>query len=255
VLATANSEIGRLSDLSINSDTTFNSLQALIASMQQDLQAQLQKQYRDFEVRIKSLLVGQGKANQSTASDTYEIESSTFDPSSTPKGQELAFNANTGKTDDESPEQSLEKQCLSDPHRSPHQEDSPYFQSYSKPFHLQDHSLPRSASKIKASDLPKFSGGKEEDVEIWIEQISAIFDVNRSSTSEIVAFLSVILKDHALRWFTRLGSKGRARLSTWTLWKHTLRQRFLKANYPRQGRTFSRNAQADLLQLSPSVLW
>jgi hypothetical protein len=68
-----------------------------------------------------------------------------------------------------------------------------------------------SSSKIKASDLPRFSGGKEEDAEVWIEQSSAIFDVNRSSISEIVAFLPVILKDNALQWFTRLGTKGRAR--------------------------------------------
>jgi hypothetical protein len=89
----------------------------------------------------------------------------------------------------------------------------------------------RSATKIKASDLPKFRGDKGEDVDVWIGQLSAIFDANNCSNSDIVAFLSVILKDTALKWFTRLGPKGRSQFLTWAHWQDALRQRFLKANY------------------------
>jgi hypothetical protein len=217
--------IDYLPDSSNKSDTTLNSLQSIIESMQHDLQVQLEKRQRDFEVRIKSLLIAQGKAGQPTVSDSSEIESSTFDASSSQKDQHLPINTNTGKPDDESRQYMLEQ------HGPPNRHRSPCFQSYSKPFHAQDQSLRSSASRIKASDLPKFSGHKEEDAEIWIEQISAIFHANNSSTSEIVALLSVILKNRSLQWFTRLGSKGRARLSTWTLWRDALRQRFLKANY------------------------
>jgi hypothetical protein len=56
-----------------------------------------------------------------------------------------------------------------------------------------------SASQIKLTGLPKLSGGKVEDIVIWIEQISAIFDVYGLSTSEIVAFLSEIFTDNALK--------------------------------------------------------
>ncbi|KAJ9110433.1 hypothetical protein QFC19_001559 [Naganishia cerealis] len=41
----------------------------------------------------------------------------------------------------------------------------------------------------------------------------------------------MVLKDTALKWFTRLGPKGRSQLHTWTHWQDALRQRFLKANY------------------------
>ncbi|KAJ9115538.1 hypothetical protein QFC24_006946 [Naganishia onofrii] len=85
--------------------------------------------------------------------------------------------------------------------------------------------------KIKPSDLPKFEGEKGEDVETWIEQLSGIFEATKCTNAEITAFLSVILKDTALKWFTRIGPKGRSQLPTWIHWQEGLRQRFLKANY------------------------
>jgi hypothetical protein len=79
--------------------------------------------------------------------------------------------------------------------------------------------------------LPRFQGEKTDDVEVWIGQVSAIFEANRCSSSEIVALLSVILKDTALKWFTRLGPKGRAKFTSWSHWQDALRQSFVKANY------------------------
>ncbi|KAJ9110851.1 hypothetical protein QFC19_001360 [Naganishia cerealis] len=99
------------------------------------------------------------------------------------------------------------------------------FEKYSAPAAFKSH------TKIKASDLPKFYGNKSADVEVWIEQLSAIFSSNGCTDSEIVALLSMVLKNTALKWFTRLGPKGRSQLHTWTHWQDALRQRFLKANY------------------------
>jgi hypothetical protein len=160
--------------------------------MQHDLQVVLEKRPRDFEVRIQSLLIGQGKASQ-PAVDTLEIESSTFDFSCSQKEQPLSINVNTGKLDDESHQHVLEPHCLPNRHLSP------CFHSYCELHHVRHQSLRSSASRLKASDLPRFSGHKEEDVKLWIEQISVIFPVNNSSTSENVAFLCVILKDRGLQ--------------------------------------------------------
>jgi hypothetical protein len=222
----------RLPYSALQQDETLNTLQALLVSMQHDLQIQLQNQQRDFEARMESLI--RRKENVGQGADTHELNEKRLSPVEPPdssKTQQPSLATHIGKTSNDTLEASSTGSRFPGPQQSQHREHSPYIHSYSKPFITHDHSLLEATSKIKASDLPKFSGGKDEDVETWIQQISAIFDVNRSSTSEIVAFLSVILKDTALRWFTRLGSKGRARLLTWTLWKEALRHRFLKANY------------------------
>jgi hypothetical protein len=213
-------------------DEILNTLEALLVSMQHDLQIQLQEQQRDFEARMESLIMEKENVGQRAEPPEPDAkEASAVEPPDSAKRQQPSLTTHIGKTGNDTLKASSTGSHLPDPQQSQNREHPPYVHSYSKPFITRDHSLLGPTSKIKASDLPKFSGGKDEDVETWIEQISAIFDVNRSSTSEIVAFLSVILKDTALRWFTRLGSKGRTRLSTWTLWKEALRQRFLKANY------------------------
>lgn len=118
--------------------------------------------------------------------------------------------------------------------RYPQVHNSRYAREPSYPY-THNHAYPSSHypahAKIKASYLPKFKGNKGEDVETRIEQLSAIFEANKCSDSKIVAFLSVILKDTALKWFTRLGPKGRFQFPTWMDWQDALRQRFLKANY------------------------
>jgi hypothetical protein len=132
---------GQAVNTSTDSDDSSDSLQALIVSLQHDLRVQLQKQQRDFEVRIQSLLMAQGKADHTTVSQSSEVESSTLDSRSTPKGQDLPLNANTGKANDKTLEPSLDERYLPDPQHSSHQEHSPYVQSFSKPFHIQGQSL------------------------------------------------------------------------------------------------------------------
>jgi hypothetical protein len=118
----------------------------------------------------------------------------------------------------------------SDPHHSPYLREPSYTHSYSHN-QAQPESSRCLSARIKASVLPKFRGDKEEDVEAWIEQVSAIFGAHGCTESATVAILSVILKHNALEWFTRLGCKGRSRLPTWIHWQEALRQLLLKANY------------------------
>jgi hypothetical protein len=97
--------------------------------------------------------------------------------------------------------------------RFPHAHHSQYVKEHSYPRSYLNANTPPLASiqntytKVKASDLPKFKGDKGEDVETWIEQLSAIFQANRCSDSEIVAFLSVILKRHRFEVVHSTGSQ------------------------------------------------
>jgi hypothetical protein len=79
--------IGQLLGSSSHSDDTFNSLQALIISMQHDLQVQLQTQQHDFEVRIRSLLIEHGKLAQPAVPDNWDRHPSTS-PSALPQIQD-----------------------------------------------------------------------------------------------------------------------------------------------------------------------
>jgi hypothetical protein len=82
---TSSGRFPRLPYSALQHEETLSALQALMTSMQHNLQVQLQKQQRDFEIRIKSLLIGQKGANQPTVSDTSETDSSACDPSSIPR--------------------------------------------------------------------------------------------------------------------------------------------------------------------------
>lgn len=85
-------------------------------------------------------------------------------------------------------------------------------------------------SKVRATDLPKFKGADDEDIELWIQQLSAIFEANRVSDAEILDHISITLKDNASLWYVKLGSDVRSSLATCDSWKHALPQRFQKAN-------------------------
>jgi hypothetical protein len=208
-------------------------LQAMIAAMQSNLQQQLQKQQQDFESRIETLMIGKGKnpeainssVDKASASTTLNLNNELQDSYIEPIND-----ADIGIASNDP----IEPQPKGS--RFPSTHHSQYVREPSYPFHTHRNANPPapahiSHSRVKASDLPKFKGDKGEDVEVWIEQVSAIFGANRCSDEEIVAFLSVILKDTALKWFTRLGLKGRSPFPTWSDWQDALRQRFLKANY------------------------
>jgi hypothetical protein len=204
----------------------------MMVQMQNTLQEQLQRQQNEFEVRMEALFIGKGKAAEvplPSSTATFKPPIPSLAPPSV--AEEMDEEQIGIATNDPQASQEVDGSL----HRSRHSQyvrqpsfPSTYTQNHS--YHVPSPSQ-NSHTKIKASDLPKFKGEKGDDVEVWIEQVSAIFEANRCNNSEIVAFLSVILKDNALKWFTRLGPKGRSQFPTWTHWQDALRQRFLKANY------------------------
>jgi hypothetical protein len=62
--------------------------------------------------------------------------------------------------------------------------------------------------KLKASDLPKFSGKDNEDVDQWIEKVSAIYEYSGVHDSDLLQQLPLVLQGNALTWFTQLGTTG-----------------------------------------------
>jgi hypothetical protein len=192
--------------------------------MHAEFQQQLQAQQRDFEVRIRQLST-KLKRDRDLASPSTPIYASS---------SHLSGPKKTLHTDEEGASQSQPhvdihhvKKLASNKSYPGQPSLSPNY-AHKDPCHLSATVPP---ARIKASDLPKFNGSKDEDVEIWLAQVSVIFDANKCADTEIVAYLSVTLKDTALKWFTRLGKKGRSRFITWIDWQDGLRQRFLKPNY------------------------
>lgn len=84
--------------------------------------------------------------------------------------------------------------------------------------------------KIKASDLPKFNGRDNEDVDQWIEKVSAIFEFSGVQDSDLLQQLPLILQGNALTWFTQLG-KERHALRTWNDWQLAIRNAFYMPNH------------------------
>jgi hypothetical protein len=85
--------------------------------------------------------------------------------------------------------------------------------------------------KLKASDFPNFYGKDNEDIDEWIEKVSAIFEYSGSSDAALLQLLPSILKDNALTWFTSLGRTMRASLQTWDQWQHALKEVFEGPDY------------------------
>jgi hypothetical protein len=223
----------RLADMTATTNTaTINAMQAMMVQMQNTLQQQLQRQQNEFEVRIESLLIGKGKAAEIPSTSGSTIPKQPVETQTPPAIVKDITETRIGTTSDNREASQDIDESLHRSRQSPYVR-QPSFPSTS-PYNRTDHAFSSSQhppTKIKASDLPKFKGEKGDDVEVWIEQVSAIFEANHCTNSEIVAFLSVILKDTALKWFTRLGPKGRSQFPTWIHWQDALRQRFLKANY------------------------
>ncbi|KAJ9128117.1 hypothetical protein QFC24_000409 [Naganishia onofrii] len=84
--------------------------------------------------------------------------------------------------------------------------------------------------KLKASDLPKFSGKDNEDVDQWIEKVSAIFEYSGVHDSDLLQQLPLVLQGNALTWFTQLG-KDRLALRTWHDWQLAIRNAFYMPNH------------------------
>ena len=96
-------------------------------------------------------------------------------------------------------------------------------------------------SKIKPSDLPKFYGKDNEDVDEWIEKVSAIFTYSRARDIDFLRILPLLLHGNASEWFTTLGEEGRARLTSWDSWKAALRNGFYLPDHEMTKQMLCRN--------------
>jgi hypothetical protein len=96
-------------------------------------------------------------------------------------------------------------------------------------------------SKIKPSDLPKFYGKDTEDVDEWVEKVSAIFTYSGAKDTELLRILPLLLQGNAAVWFTSLGDEGRAGLLTWGAWKAALRDGFYLPDHEMTKRMLCRN--------------
>ncbi|KAI5454141.1 hypothetical protein NCC49_005131 [Naganishia albida] len=96
-------------------------------------------------------------------------------------------------------------------------------------------------NKIKLSDLPKFYGKDNEDIDEWIEKVSAIFTYSGARDTELLRILPLLLQGNASEWFTTLGDEGRAGLQTWSAWKAALRNGFYLPDHEMTKRMLCRN--------------
>ncbi|KAJ9119919.1 hypothetical protein QFC24_005402 [Naganishia onofrii] len=103
------------------------------------------------------------------------------------------------------------------------------------------HSNDNSRTKIKASDLPKFYGKDTEDVDEWVEKVSAIFTYSEAKDVELLRILPLLLQGNAAEWFTTLGDEGRSHLVTWSAWKAALRNGFYLPDHEMTKRMLCRN--------------
>jgi hypothetical protein len=85
--------------------------------------------------------------------------------------------------------------------------------------------------KLKASDFPNFYGKVNEDIDEWIEKVSAIFEYSGSNDAALLQPLPSILKDNALTWVTSVGKSMRSSLRTWDQWQHALKEVFEGPDY------------------------
>lgn len=103
------------------------------------------------------------------------------------------------------------------------------------------HSGDHTRSKLKPSDLPKFYGKDTEDVDDWIEKVSAITTYSNAKDPELLKLLPLLLNGNASEWFTTLGDEGRRRLNTWDAWKAALRNAFYLPDQEMRKRMMCRN--------------
>lgn len=85
--------------------------------------------------------------------------------------------------------------------------------------------------KLKASDFPNFYGKENEDIDEWIEKVSAIFEYSGNTDAALLQLLPSLFKANALTWFTSLGRTMRLSLQTWDQWQHTLKEVFEGPDY------------------------
>jgi hypothetical protein len=86
-------------------------------------------------------------------------------------------------------------------------------------------------SQLKASDVPKFYGNDNEDIDQWIVKVTAIFEYFKCSDIDLLQRLPTILQDKASTWFAQLGTNKRSALITWSARQSALRNAFYLLNH------------------------
>lgn len=87
--------------------------------------------------------------------------------------------------------------------------------------------------KIKAADLPKFSGDSSgEAIDDWIARVSAICEFSGCSDAELLRVLPLVLEKEAVTWFTNLGGR-RHEMIRWSQWQTEMRGAQLNASTPK----------------------
>ncbi|CAF4681543.1 unnamed protein product, partial [Didymodactylos carnosus] len=76
-----------------------------------------------------------------------------------------------------------------------------------------------------------YRGRQDEDIDQWVEQVSAIKQYSHTTDGELLKILPLVFRDNALTWFTTFGETKRSTLTTWGGWKEMLKQAFRSANY------------------------
>jgi hypothetical protein len=105
------------------------------------------------------------------------------------------------------------------------------------PFNRESSAAPTSTTntsshpRLKASEFPKFSGKDGEDVDKWISKVDAIFTYSSSPDSQLLQILPLILYGKASNWFANLSDQERKNLSSWNLWKDSLKNAFHMPNH------------------------
>lgn len=226
----------RLNNESLTQQVEADPLQTLILQMQTQIDMQTQTQnemqdrilqhQRDFEARMQTLLLGNTK--NSPQQGPPSVFQATLQPpnDSTPAVGNQHQSQVPVDHNHASPASGV-GEAFSPESKQPYASRQPTF-PYAYPY---QGSAATQIAKVKAADLPKFKGTDDEDIELWIQQLAAIFEANRVSNAEILGHISVTLKDNASLWYAKLGSDVRSSLATWDDWKNALRQRFQKANY------------------------
>jgi hypothetical protein len=77
--------------------------------------------------------------------------------------------------------------------------------------------------RLKATELPRFNGTDKEDIDVWIEQVSVIYEASKCDEAELLRMIPLVLREEARKWFTRVYRQRRIPLNNWEDYKDTLR--------------------------------
>ena len=83
-----------------------------------------------------------------------------------------------------------------------------------------------SANILKTSNLPKFGGKDNENVDQFISKVTAVLRYSRAGDDALLQHLPLILVGRALTWFAGLSDAEQDRLATWEDWQAALRKAF-----------------------------